>query len=453
MNPSEWSLEATVEATHRRPGPLYLLALGIAGAGAATGAYAFSLVFRNGLQLTGLGRPVGWGNLITDFVFWVGIAHSGTLISAILFLFRARFRTAVYRIAEMMTVFAVMTAGLFPVFHLGRPWLAYWLMPYPNQRGLWINFRSPLIWDVFAVSTYLTVSAIFLLVGVAPDAAALRDRARGWRRLLYAALAFGWRGTDEQWRHYTRAYLFFAAFATPLVVSVHSVVSWDFAVSLLPGWHSSLFPPYFVAGAILSGVAMVLTILVPLRRAFHLEQVITQHHLDMLCRLVILTSLIVTYSYVTEIGLSLGEPASSAERSTFLYRMTGHYAPFFWLMVACNCLGPMLLFMGRVRRRHWALFGICILVNVGMWLERFTIIVTSLSHDRLPFDWRFYTPRWVEWGMTFGSLGWFFFLLLIGMKILPVVSVAELKEQLAHENGGTRVSPVQVPEEEVARVV
>jgi Ni/Fe-hydrogenase subunit HybB-like protein len=453
MSNVEPSLERIVEASHRRPGPLYLLALGIAGAAAATGFYAFSLVFRSGLHLTGLGRPVGWGNLITDFVFWVGIAHSGTLISAILFLFRARFRTAVYRIAEMMTVFAVMTAGLFPIFHLGRPWLAYWLMPYPNQRGLWINFRSPLIWDVFAVSTYLTVSAIFLLVGVAPDAALLRDRARGWRRRLYAALAFGWRGTDEQWRHHGRAYLFFAAFATPLVVSVHSVVSWDFAVSVLPGWHSSLFPPYFVAGAILSGVAMVLTILVPVRRAFHLELVITQRHLDLLCRLVILTSLIVTYSYATEIGLALPRPAGDPERSTFLYRLTGHYAPLFWLMVACNCLGPMLLFLERIRRHHGVLLAICILINVGMWLERFTIIVTSLSHDRLPFDWRYYTPRWVEWAMTFGSLGWFFFLFLVGLKVLPLISIAELEEQRAHDHGRLRAAPEPAPLEEVARVV
>ena len=373
-----------------------------------------------------------WGVLITDFVFWVGIAHSGTLISAILFLFRARFRTAVYRVAEMMTVFAVMTAGLFPILHLGRPWFAYWLVPYPNQRELWINFRSPLVWDVFAISTYLIVSTVFLLVGVAPDAAALRDRASGWRRRLYALLAFGWRGTDEQWRHYTRAYLFFAAFATPLVVSVHSVVSWDFAVALTPGWHSTLFPPYFVAGAILSGVAMVITILVPLRRAFRLEVLITARHLDMLARLVILTGVIVTYSYATEIVLSLGEPASDPERSTFLYRMTGAYAPVFWTMVACNCGGPLLLLVRRVRTTTWTLLVICVAVNVGMWLERFNIVVTSLAHDRLPFEWRVYVPTWVEWAITLGAFGWFFFLFLVGLKLLPPVSIAELKEDLVH---------------------
>jgi Ni/Fe-hydrogenase subunit HybB-like protein len=425
-------LAATVRATHSRPGPGYFVLLLLAGGLAAFGGWAYSLIVRGGLYLTGLERPGGWGNLITDFVFWVGIAHSGTLISAILFLFRAKFRTAVYRVAEMMTVFAVMTAGLYPIFHLGRPWFAYWLFPYPNERGIWPNFRSPLIWDVFAISTYFIVSTVFLLVGVAPDAAALRDGATGWRKRLYTLFAFGWRGTDEQWRHYTRAYLFFAAFATPLVVSVHSVVSWDFAVSILPGWHSTLFPPYFVAGAILSGVAMVIIILIPLRKWLHLEEIITPTHLDMLSRLVVLTSLIVTYSYATEIATALGEPAADPERSTFLYRMTGHYAALFWLMVACNCAGPLLLLIGRVRRSIPTIFVISLLVNVGMWLERFNIVVTSLSHDRIPFLWRTYTPSWVEWAMTFGSFGWFFFWFLIGIKLLPPVSIAEMKEELAH---------------------
>ncbi len=430
--PSFRSIEETVRATHGRPGPLYWLALSIAGGVAAFGGWSYSLIVRTGLHWTGLQRPGMWGNLITDFVFWVGIAHSGTLISAILFLFRARFRTAVYRVAEMMTVFAVMTAGLYPILHLGRPWFGYWLIPYPNQRELWVNFRSPLVWDVFAISTYLIVSTVFLLVGVAPDAAALRDRASGWRRGWYRLLAFGWRGTDEQWRHYTRAYLFFAAFATPLVVSVHSVVSWDFAVALTPGWHSTLFPPYFVAGAILSGVAMVITILVPLRRAFRLESLITMRHLDMLARLVILTGLIVGYSYAVEIALSLQAPPGDAERSTFLYRMTGPYAPVFWTMVTCNLGGPLLLLVRRIRATTWSLLVICVAINVGMWLERFNIVVTSLSHDRLPFDWRVYVPTWVEWAVTFGAFGWFFFLFLVGLKLLPPVSIAELKEDAAH---------------------
>jgi molybdopterin-containing oxidoreductase family membrane subunit len=426
------SIEETVRSTHGRPGPAYWIGLAIAGGVAAFGAWSYSLIVRTGLHWTGLQRPGMWGNLITDFVFWVGIAHSGTLISAILFLFRARFRTAVYRVAEMMTVFAIMTAGLYPILHLGRPWLAYWLFPYPNQRELWINFRSPLVWDVFAISTYLIVSTVFLLVGVAPDAAALRSGATGWRRRLYGVLSFGWRGTDEQWRHYTRAYLFFAAFATPLVVSVHSVVSWDFAVSVVPGWHSTLFPPYFVAGAILSGVAMVISILVPLRKEFRLESLITLHHLDMLARLVILTGLIVTYSYATEILLALRAPLHDPERSTFVYRMTGPYRPVFWAMVLFNCGGPILLLVRRIRRYPPALLVICIGISVGMWLERFNIVVTSLSHDWLPFDWRIYVPTWVEWAVTFGAFGWFFFLFLVGLKLLPPVSIAELKEEAAH---------------------
>ncbi len=425
-------LQETVHATHGRPGPIYFALVAFCAALAGFGGWAYSLMVRHGMGMTGLQRPVCWGNLITDFVFWVGIAHSGTLISAILFLFRARFRTAVYRVSEMMTVFAVMTAGLYPIFHLGRPWFAYWLFPYPSQRQIWVNFRSPLVWDVFAVSTYFIVSGIFLLVGVAPDAAALRDSSTGWRRRLYGALAFGWRGTDEQWRHYSRAYLFFAAFATPLVVSVHSVVSWDFAVSIVPGWHSTLFPPYFVAGAILSGVAMVITILVPLRRALRLEEIITQRHLDMLARLVILTSAIVTYSYATEIISALGEPANDPERSTFVYRLTGHYSPLFWIMITCNAVGPALLLVRRIRTTPAALLAVCIAVNVGMWLERFNIVPVSLTHDWMPFEWHLYTPSWVEWAITFGAFGWFFLLLLLGLRILPPVSIAEMKEELAH---------------------
>ncbi len=434
-------LQDTVSAVPRRLGRGYWLLVAAAAALVLFGGWCYSIIVRSGLHVTGLQRPGMWGNLITDFVFWVGIAHSGTLISAVLFLFRARFRTAVYRVAEMMTVFGVMTAGLFPIFHLGRPWFAYWLFPYPNDRQLWVNFRSPLVWDVFAVSTYFIVSAIFLFVGIGPDAAALRDGATGWRRRAFGLMSLGWRGTDLQWRHYTRAYLFFAAFATPLVVSVHSVVSWDFAVSVTPGWHSTLFPPYFVAGAILSGVAMVITLLIPLRRALHLQEIVTPHHLEMLAKLVLFVSLIVTYSYGVEIGLSLRAPAWDAERSTLLYRATGPYAPLFWIMVACNCAGPMLLAFRRFRTSVPALLTICLLVNVGMWLERFNIVVTSLSHDWLPFTWRIYSPTWIEWGMTFGSFGWFFFWFLISLKLLPVVSIAEMKEELAHGGHEPRSPP------------
>ncbi len=432
--PAAAAIQARVLSTQGRPGWLHTLLIVLAAAAAVVGGWCWSVMIRQGMQVTGMNRPVGWAVFITNFVFWVGIAHSGTLISAVLFLFRARFRTAVYRVAEAMTVFGVMTAGLFPIIHLGRPWFAYWLFPYPNQRHLWVNFRSPLLWDVFAVSTYFIISSIFLVVGMVPDAAALRDVSRGWRRRLYRIFAFGWQGTDEEWRHYTRAYLYFAAFATPLVFSVHSVVSWDFAVSILPGWHTTLFPPYFVAGAIFSGVAMVITLLVPLRRALHLEELVTPHHLDMLSRVVLLTSLIVTYSYVVEFAFAL-QGGPSAERSTLLYRARGDYAPLFWIMIACNCVSPLLIFWRRVRTTPGALLGICVLVNVGMWLERFVIIVTSLAHDRLPFDWRTYRPTFIEAGITVGALGWFLFWVLLFVKLLPAVSVAELKEDVAHGDG------------------
>jgi molybdopterin-containing oxidoreductase family membrane subunit len=411
----------------------------LAGLAAATGGFAWAWQIQHGMLGTGLERPGAWGVYITDFVFWVGIAHSGTLISAILFLFRARFRTAVYRVAEAMTVFGVMTAGLFPIVHLGRPWLFYWLFPYPNQRHLWVNFRSPLLWDVFAVSTYFIISATFFWVGMVPDAAALRDQTTGWRHHWYSLFAVGWRGTSEEWRHYTRSYLFFAALATPLVVSVHSVVSWDFAVSVVPGWHSTLFPAYFVAGAIFSGLAMVVTLLIPLRKALHLEDAITPRHFDMLARVVLLTSLIVTYSYATEFALALHGPPS-AERATLVYRATGSYAPLFWLMVMCNCVFPSLLFFQRVRHSTRILLPIMLGVNVGMWLERFIIIVTSLSHDHLPFTWRLYTPRLIEWAITVGAFGWFFFWFLLFVKFLPTLSVAELKEEAAdHGSPGEAV--------------
>jgi Ni/Fe-hydrogenase subunit HybB-like protein len=425
------AIEETVRKTQGRPGAGWALLLLLAITCVCIGGYSEARIIREGMQLTGLNRPVGWGWFITDFVFWVGIAHSGTLISAILYLFRARFRTAVYRAAEAMTVIGVMTAGLFPVIHLGRPWHAYWILPYPNQRQLWINFRSPLVWDAFAISTYFTVSLMFLLSGLMPDAAALRDASRGWRRRFYGFFAMGWRNSSAEWRHHGRAYLFFAAFATPLVISVHSVVSWDFAVSIVPGWHSTLFPPYFVAGAILSGVAMVITLLIPIRRAFKLEGLVTLHHLDMLSRLVMLTSGIVTYSYATEFLLAL-RTGHGAEYETLMYRATGAFWPFFWTMVVCNCVLPLFLYLSKVRRSLPALMVISILINVGMWLERFNIIVSSLEHNRIPFDWTAYHPRLAEMGITVGSFGWFSMWLLLFLKLLPAVSTSELKEEAAH---------------------
>ncbi|HUB06855.1 MAG TPA: NrfD/PsrC family molybdoenzyme membrane anchor subunit [Myxococcales bacterium] len=420
-------VEAAVLRSFAPPGWAHWLLIALSGAAAAVGGWCWSEQIRRGMIVTGLSNTNGWGVYITNFVFWVGIAHSGTLISAILLLFRARFRTAVYRAAEAMTVIAVTTAGLFPILHLGRPWFCYWLFPYPNQRGLWVNFKSPLVWDVFAVSTYFTVSAVFLFVGMIPDVAALKARVSGWRRALYRALSLGWRNGDGEWRAFSRGYLFFAALATPLVVSVHSVVSWDFAMAILPGWHSTLFAPYFVAGAIFSGVAMVITLLIPLRKALGIEDLITPHHLDMLARLVLLTSLIVAYSYATEY-FTVAFGGSAVERSTFAYRALGSYAPLFWVMVFCNCVNPLLLFVGRIRRSAAGLLWVCVPVNIGMWLERFVIIATSLSHNQDPFTWRTYHPSLYEVGITLGSFGWFFFWFLIFVKVLPSVSVAEIKE-------------------------
>ncbi|MGH9146095.1 MAG: NrfD/PsrC family molybdoenzyme membrane anchor subunit, partial [Vicinamibacterales bacterium] len=352
--------------TIQAPSPLYFAVLGVVLTVLLFGIYGWRHQVQTGLGVAGYQPPIMWAVYITNFVFWVGIAHSGTLISAVLLLFRARWRTAVARASEAMTVFAVMTAGLFPIIHLGRPWNFYWLLPYPNERGLWVNFRSPLIWDVFAISTYLTVSTLFLYLGLVPDIATARDRQQDWRRYVYRVLALGWQGTDRQWRHFNSLYGLFAALATPLVVSVHSVVSWDFAMSILPGWHSTIFAPYFVAGAIFSGLAMVMTLLIPMRRLLRLEEYITVHHFENLAKLMIPTSLIVSYAYVTEFFVAW-YTGNVFEFGTFVDRALGAYAPFFWLMVLCNCLVPLSLFWKRVRTNLRALFVISLLVNIGMW--------------------------------------------------------------------------------------
>jgi Ni/Fe-hydrogenase subunit HybB-like protein len=414
--------------TIQTPGPLYFMALGVVLAVLLWGVYGWIHQVRVGLGVAGYEPPIMWAIYITNFVFWVGIAHSGTLISAVLLLFRARWRTAVARASEAMTVFAVMTAGLFPIIHLGRPWNFYWLFPYPNQRELWVNFRSPLIWDVFAISTYLTVSTLFLYLGLVPDIAAARDRQQDWRRYLYRVLALGWQGTDRQWRHFNSLYGLFAALATPLVVSVHSVVSWDFAMSILPGWHSTIFAPYFVAGAIFSGLAMVMTLLIPMRTLLHLEEYITLHHFENLAKLMIPTSLIVSYAYVTEFFVAW-YTGNVFEFGTFVDRALGAYAPFFWVMVLCNCLVPLSLFWRRVRTNLRALFVISLLVNIGMWLERFVIIVSSLAHSFDPAGWvGVYRPTWVEGAITAGSFAWFFLLFLLFIKNFPGISMTETKE-------------------------
>ena len=394
------------------------------------GLFCFIYQVYTGLGVAGYRHPVFWGVYITDFVFWVGIAHSGTLISAILYLFRANFRMSIYRIAEAMTVFAVLTAGLFPIIHLGRPWNFYWLFPYPNQRELWVNFKSPLLWDVFAVSTYLTVSALFFFIGMIPDIAAVRDRVtEAPRKIIYSILSLGWKGSNWEWLHYSRAYLFFAAFATPLVLSVHSVVSWDFAMSNLPGWHTTIFAPYFVAGAIFSGLGMVIMLTIPIRKIFHLEDYITLDNYDGMAKLIMLTSGIIGYAYAAEFFMAWysGNPA---EWGQSYYRITGEYAIFYWIMIVCNVIIPIPLWFKSVRRNLKILFIMSIFINIGMWFERFNIIVISLSHGFDPAAWGIYKPSWVEVGITVGSFAWFLMFFLIFLKTLPAVSIAEMKEIL-----------------------
>lgn len=405
---------------------LYLLIL----TGLATGAFCWAQQIRFGMGVSGLTHPVMWGLYITTFVFWVGIGHAGTLISAILYLLRAPFRNAVYRASEAMTVFAVATAGLFPLIHIGRVWYFYYLIPYPNQRQIWVNFKSPLMWDVFAVGTYATVSTIFFYVGLVPDIATARDRATGFfKKALYGALSLGWTGSHKQWKHYLAAYGFFAAFATPLVISVHSVVSWDFAMGLVPGWHTTIFPPYFVAGAILSGVAMVVTLMIPIRKWMHLEEHITMYHLESMAKLILLTSTIVAYAYSTEFYIAFYS-ANTFEEAQFVYRATGDYAWAFWIMVSCNCIFPLLFWFKKVRTNIPALFVITVLINVGMWFERFNIIAQSLSHEFMPSAFGMMRPSIIEMGILLGSFCWFLALFLACIKLVPGMALTELKELL-----------------------
>jgi molybdopterin-containing oxidoreductase family membrane subunit len=427
-------VDEDVLATLGKPGKKYWVLLSASILLVLIGAGSWIAIMREGIGLFGLNNPVGWAVDIANFVFWVGIAHSGTLISAILFLFRARWRNTVYRSAEIMTVVAIMTAGLFPLIHLGRVWFFYWLMPYPGPMQLWPNFQSPLIWDVFAVSTYLIISVTFLYLGLLPDLASIRDRVTGVRKRLYSLLSLGWRGSSKQWWHHRAAYGFFAALATPLVVSVHSVVSWDFAMSIVPGWHSTIFAPYFVAGAIHSGLAMVITIVIPMRKYMKLGTYITTDHLENLAKLIVLTGLIVGYSYIVEFFIAWYSE-NPFEQAIFKYRVFGDYALFFWFMLIFNSLLPLLFLIKRVRRGVVSLLVICILINVGMYLERVVILVSSLSHEYVPFAWGTYHPRFVEFGLTAGSFGWFFMLFLIFIKVFPALSIAEVKEILPVPGG------------------
>ena len=382
-----------------------------------------------GLGVTGLRTPQYWALYITNFVFWIGIGHAGTLISAILFLFRARWRTSIFRAAEAMTIFAVMTAGLFPLIHVGRLWFAFFLFPYANQRSLWPNFKSPLMWDVFAVSTYLSISTVFFIVGLIPDLAALRDASTGWRRRIYGMLALGWEGTGGQWRHYRRAYGLLAALATPLVLSVHSVVSWDFAMALVPGWHSTLFAPFFVDGAIFSGFAMVVVLVVPMRYFFRLHAYVTDRHLDAMAKLILVTGLVLTYFYVCEI-FTAWYSGDHFERASLFWRVTKTYAWALWTMYFCNCVAPLILFWKRARTSIPILYTVCILVLIGMWFERFNIIVPSLAHDFYPYTWGTYVPSATDSMIVIGSFSFFFLLFLGFIRIMPSLSIVEVKETL-----------------------
>jgi Ni/Fe-hydrogenase subunit HybB-like protein len=389
--------------------------------------FSVGVLLIRGIGIWGVNAPVGWGFAIVNFVWWIGIGHAGTLISAILLLLRQSWRTSINRFAEAMTLFAVAQAGMYPILHLGRPWLAYWLFPYPNTMALWPQFRSPLVWDVFAVSTYATVSLLFWYVGLIPDLATLRDRAKKKvSQIVYGMLAMGWRGSAMHWHRYEMAYLLLAGIATPLVVSVHTVVSFDFAIGIIPGWHSTIFPPYFVAGAIYGGFAMVLTIAIPLRAVYKLEDFVTLRHLQNMAKILLATGLIVGYGYMIEIFMAWYS-GNTYEKFAIWNRMTGPYWPVFWSLMLCNIVTPQFLWFKKVRSSPLFLWIIAVIVNVGMWLERFVIVVTSLHRDFLPSSWGMYYPTKFDWSVYVGTIGFFVALFFLFIRFLPMISIFEMR--------------------------
>jgi Ni/Fe-hydrogenase subunit HybB-like protein len=393
--------------------------------------YAITWLMLRGIGVWGVNVPVGWGFAIINFVWWIGIGHAGTLISAVLLLLRQEWRTSINRFAEAMTLFAVASAALFPILHLGRPWLFYWLIPYPNTFALWPQWRSPLVWDVFAITTYGLISLMFWYVGLVPDLATLRDQARGrLPRILFGIFAMGWRNAGSHWQRYTTAYFLLAALATPLVVSVHSIVGLDFAASIVPGWHSTIFPPYFVAGAIFSGFAMVMTIAIPLRAVFGLQDLITRVHFNNMAKVILATGLIVAYGYGVEFFIAWYS-ANEYESFVMINRAFGPYAPAFWTMIAANVVVPQLLWSRRVRNSIPLLFIISLIVNVGMWFERFVIVVTSLHRDYVPAAWGFYDPTFYDIATYVGTIGLFFMLLFLFIRLLPMISIFEMRELVA----------------------
>ncbi|MGB9070029.1 MAG: NrfD/PsrC family molybdoenzyme membrane anchor subunit [Candidatus Acidiferrales bacterium] len=397
-----------------------------------------TMLMIKGVGIWGIRIPAAWGFAIVNFVWWIGIGHAGTLISAILLLLHQRWRTSINRFAEAMTLFAVMCAGMFPLLHMGRPWLFFYLMPYPNPMWTWPQFRSPLVWDVFAVSTYLTVSLLFWFVGLIPDLATLRDRAKNKAaKIIYGALAMGWRGSAMHWFRYETASLLLAGLATPLVVSVHTVVSFDFTIGIIPGWHTTIFPPYFVAGAIYSGFAMVLTLAIPIRRFYHLEDLVTIRHLDIMAKVMLGTGLIVAYGYLIE-GFLAFYSGDQYEIYMMTNRFKGPYAPLYWMLISCNIIIPQLLWSKKVRRNVGLLFVLSLVVNTGMWLERFVIIVISLSRDFIPSSWGMYYPTRWDWATYVGTFGLFFTLFFLFIRVLPMISIVEVRS-LVHETNEDKV--------------
>ena len=419
--------DVIAKPTETKPNIKWFIAIGISSTAFLVGAVCLGLTFWYGVGLWGNNQPVGWAFDIINFVFWIGIGHAGTLISAILFLFRQKWRTGIARFAEGMTIFAVMTAGIFPAIHTGRPWLDGYLFPYPNQHGLWVNFTSPLLWDVFAVSTYFTVSFVFWFIGLIPDFATLRDRTTsGLKKAIYTVLSLGWRGSNRHWQHYERVYLILAGLSTPLVLSVHTIVSFDFAVSVIPGWHTTIFPPYFVAGAIFSGFGMVSTVLIIVRKVFDMEHIITVNTLEKMNKILLATGTMVGYAYAMEFFIAWysGNPI---EQFTFINRAFGPYSWAYWIMFSCNVFFPQLFWFKKIRRNIPLTFVLVLLVNVGMWFERYVIIVTSLTRDYLPSSWGMYFPTMYDFGILLGSFGMFFTLVLLFAKTMPVVAMSEIK--------------------------
>lgn len=397
--------------------------------------YAMTTLFVQGIGIWGVNVPVGWAFGIINFVWWIGIGHAGTLISAILLLMRQEWRTSINRFAEAMTLFAVANAAMFPILHLGRPWLFFYLMPYPNTLWLWPQFRSPLVWDVFAITTYALVSLMFWYLGLVPDLATMRDRATNiWLRRIYAIASFGWRGSAKHWHHYQSVYLLMAALATPLVLSVHSIVGMDFAYGVVPGWHSTIFPPYFVAGAVFSGFAMVLTLMIPLRSFFHLKDFITVRHLENMAKVMLAMGMIVGYGYLTEV-FAAAYSGDVFEAFNAMDRASGFYAPLYWGLIAANVVIPQLLWFKKIRRNLALLWIISLVVNIGMWLERFVIIVQSLSKDYLPSSWHLYMPTQWDIMIFIGTIGMFLMLLFLFMRILPAISIFEMRELVHHKQG------------------